>query len=196
MNRRRLWQEPGWLPALSIVEWNRLARQREAHETAVAAFLSAKNTDAEDAATLALCDVTEAALADLSTNSSEGEEAYRAVCPKVMPKTLDGEIPPGYHGDWEDWNKRAAKANAKYRAEAAKLMPKRKALERDRKRLDRLKRILTPNVLTEARLIPQAQHEVEEERERIAQAVAAASETLEDRVERLERAQSRGGVTA
>jgi hypothetical protein len=178
---------------LEIVEWSCLADHRAKHEAAahaLSATLKGKDRDSEDQAVLALCDVTEGALRDLGENIDDGKSAYRAAVSKVEPKRGEPVGTPETIGlDYDGLNENAEKTNRHVREEEGKLRPKREALEQDLDRLRRVQGILKPNVLTEGRIVPTAQAELEAERQRVAKARAEAArkaEPLKQRIERLE----------
>lgn len=132
------WSRGGWLgEPLEEVEWEPLARHREAHEAAVEALDAAKKKADRDAAMHQLLDVVEAAQRELADRFDEAEEAFAAMRKEIGP------VP-------ERADKRAA------------IAPRLAAGRRDRDRLVRVRNLVTAEALTDAGLEPAILAEVAE----------------------------------
>lgn len=123
------WQEPGWLPELEIVKWPRLQANRAAHEKAVAALKGGDGKPGRYEALSALCEVVEAAHADLRDHWPEGEAALAEAAESAKPKP---STPPRGAVGVEADEKRVAAEHRREAEERTKLAPRLKAAGRDR----------------------------------------------------------------
>jgi hypothetical protein len=175
--RSARWKRSGFLPELQEVSWQRLAEHRERHEAALVAVGEAREAGDEGAeakAILTLCDVTAAAISDLTEHVGEADQAYSAARATVMP--AKPPTPPARPNAvlLESFEREAEEARQREREHLASTGPKRVRLREDWEVLKQfVGRTLTADMLAGGRIVPGIILEVERERERVGGVAAA-----------------------
>jgi len=158
------WHRSGWLPELEEASWPRLERHRQAHEVAIEALTEAHEPEAQTEAMFELCNVVEAAFADLREHFGEGEAAISAARATVTPTAPE----PDRGGvGLEDEIKAREEASKRENAERVAIRPKLLAVRRDWEALSRvLNGILNPEgeALLEGEIMPVVLAQVAETR--------------------------------